>query len=109
MPKLQKVISKVIQSSKISPRGTDCILTERHRKFHGTVKSFLLKFQKNQEIKFLLKHFFSSAKSWGHVKCSFQNHEKLFAKNNKSLDKTQKPKKNFLQIFIISPKKFLEA
>ena len=105
MPKLQKVISKVIQSSKISPRGTDCILTERHRKFHGTVKSFLLNFRKNQEIKFLLKHFFpqqSPEDTWNAV---FKTMKKLFAKNNESLDKTQKPKKKIFPNFYHLSKK----
>ena len=62
--RLPKFISNFTYSCKSSAGGIDCILTERQNKFHGTLKSFPLKFQKNQVIIFLLKHFFLRKVLW---------------------------------------------
>ena len=64
MPKLSKFISNFNQSSKRSFGSKDCILAEQHRKFHGTLKSFLLGVQKNQLLAFLLKRFFLRKILW---------------------------------------------
>ena len=71
MPKLEKVISQFIQSSKSYSGGIWLHFDRTPEKVSRNSEKFFTQGPKKSGIKVYIEAFFSSEKSCGHVKCSF--------------------------------------